>query len=46
MPEYDITDSRNEVLAGHINRILGSTETGHFMVGYFFLFYLRTYAFY
>jgi hypothetical protein len=34
---HDIIDNRQEKLADHINRILGSTEAARFAVGYFFL---------
>ena len=37
MPTHDIIDNRREKLVDHINRILGSTESGRFAVGYFFL---------
>jgi superfamily II DNA or RNA helicase len=37
MPAHDIIDNRNEKLVSHINRILSSTESGRFAVGYFFL---------
>ena len=37
MPAHDIIDNRHEKLVSHINRILSSTETGCFAVGYFFL---------
>jgi hypothetical protein len=37
MPAHDIIDNRNEKLVHHINRILSSTESGRFAVGYFFL---------
>jgi len=37
MPTHDIIDNRKEILADHINRILGSTESARFAVGYFFL---------
>jgi superfamily II DNA or RNA helicase len=37
MPAHDIIDNRKEILADHINRILGSTEAARFAVGYFFL---------
>lgn len=37
MPTHDIIDNRREILADHINRILGSTEAARFAVGYFFL---------
>jgi len=34
MPTHDIIDNRKEILADHINRILGSTESARFAVGY------------
>lgn len=37
MPTHDIIDNRNEILVDHINRILCSTESARFAVGYFFL---------
>jgi len=37
MPAHDIIDNRNEKLVHHINRILSSTESARFAVGYFFL---------
>lgn len=37
MPAHDIIDNRNEKLVNHINRILSSTESARFAVGYFFL---------
>lgn len=37
MPAHDIIDNRKEILVDHINRILSSTETARFAVGYFFL---------
>ncbi len=37
MPAHDIIDNRSEKLVHHINRILGSTESARFAVGYFFL---------
>ncbi|MCX5805625.1 MAG: phospholipase D-like domain-containing protein [Proteobacteria bacterium] len=37
MPAHDIIDNRHEKLANHINRILLSTESAWFAVGYFFL---------
>ncbi|MBM4044236.1 MAG: helicase [Planctomycetes bacterium] len=37
MPTHDIIDNRNEKLVDHIRRILGSTESARFAVGYFFL---------
>ena len=37
MPSHDIIDNRSEKLVDHINRILSSTESARFAVGYFFL---------
>ncbi len=37
MPTHDIIDNRKEILVDHINRILSSTESAWFAVGYFFL---------
>jgi len=37
MPTHDIIDNRKEILVDHINRILSSTESARFAVGYFFL---------
>ena len=37
MPAHDIIDNRKEILVDHINRILSSTESASFAVGYFFL---------
>ena len=37
MPTHDIIDNRKEKLLDHINRILSSTESAKFAVGYFFL---------
>ena len=37
MPTHDIIDNREEKLVDHINRILGSTASARFAVGYFFL---------
>lgn len=37
MPTHDIIDNRRERLVDHINRILSSTESARFAVGYFFL---------
>jgi len=34
---HDIIDNRKEILVDHINRILSSTESARFAVGYFFL---------
>lgn len=44
MPTHDIIDNRNEKLADHINRILGSTEAARFAVGYFFVSGLESIA--
>jgi hypothetical protein len=37
MPTYDIIDNRSQRPADHINRILASTDSARFAVGYFFL---------
>ncbi len=37
MSRHDIIDNRNEKLVNNINRILASTESARFAVGYFFL---------
>ncbi len=37
MPAHDIIDNRKEILIDHINRILSSTDSARFAVGYFFL---------
>jgi hypothetical protein len=37
MPAHDIIDNRREKLVAHISRILGTTESARFAVGYFFL---------
>ena len=34
MPAHDIIDNRKEKLVDHINRILSSTESARFAVGY------------
>ncbi len=44
VPTHDIIDNRNEKLADHINRILGSTESARFAVGYFFVSGLESIA--
>src|SRR5208337_4582562 len=44
MPIHDIIDDRNEKLVDHINRILSSTESARFAVGYFFLSGLESIA--
>jgi superfamily II DNA/RNA helicase len=44
MPTHDIIDNRAEKLVDHINRILGSTESARFAVGYFFLSGLESIA--
>src|SRR5881409_2194189 len=44
MPTHDIIDNRNEKLVDHINRILTSTESARFAVGYFFLSGLESIA--
>ena len=37
IPTHDIIDNRKEKLVDHINRILSSTESARFALGYFFL---------
>lgn len=44
MPNHDIIDNRKEKLVAHINRILSSTESARFAVGYFFLSGLESIA--
>jgi len=44
VPAHDIVDNRIEKLVDHINRILGSTESARFAVGYFFLSGLESIA--
>ena len=44
MPTHDIIDNRQEKLVDHINRILSSTESARFAVGYFFLSGLESIA--
>src|ERR1017187_9416618 len=44
MAIHDIIDNRSEKLVDHINEILGSTESGRFAVGYFFLSGLESIA--
>ena len=44
MPRHDIIDNRKEKLVDHINRILSSTKSGRFAVGYFFLSGLESIA--
>jgi superfamily II DNA/RNA helicase len=44
MSTHDIIDNRSEKLVDHINRILGSTESARFAVGYFFLSGLESIA--
>ncbi len=41
---HDIIDNRKEKLVDHINRILSSTESARFAVGYFFLSGLESIA--
>jgi hypothetical protein len=41
---HDIIDNRKEKLIDHINRILSSTESARFAVGYFFLSGLQSIA--
>ncbi len=44
MPTHDIIENRKEKLVCHINRILSSTESARFAVGYFFLSGLESIA--
>ena len=44
MPTHDIVDNRTEKLVDHINRMLDTTETARFAVGYFFLSGLESIA--
>jgi superfamily II DNA/RNA helicase len=44
MPTHDIIDNRKEKLVDHINRILSSTASARFAVGYFFLSGLESIA--
>src|SRR5579864_4403645 len=44
MPTHDIIDNRHEKLVDHINRMLDSTESARFAVGYFFLSGLESIA--
>src|SRR5207249_2408803 len=44
MPTHDIIDNRTEKLVDNINRILSSTESARFAVGYFFLSGLESIA--
>jgi len=44
MPTHDIIDNRKEKLVDHINRILSSTESARFAVGYYFLSGLESIA--
>ena len=37
MPAHDIIDNRRQKLVDHIQKILGTTESARFAVGYFFL---------
>jgi hypothetical protein len=41
---HDIIDNRKEKLVDHINRILSSTESARFAVGYFFVSGLESIA--
>src|SRR3989442_12886651 len=41
---HDIIDNRKQKLVDHINRILSSTESARFAVGYFFLSGLESIA--
>src|SRR6266496_2684506 len=44
MPTHDIIENRKQKLVEHINRILSSTESARFAVGYFFLSGLESIA--
>lgn len=44
MSTHDIIDNRSEKLVDHINRILSSTDSARFAVGYFFLSGLESIA--
>src|SRR5215471_12307006 len=44
MSTHDIIDNRSEKLVDNVNRILGSTESARFAVGYFFLSGLESIA--
>lgn len=44
MPTHDIIDNRTEKLVDNINRMLATTETARFAVGYFFLSGLESIA--
>src|SRR6185437_8891378 len=44
MPSHDVIDNREEKLVDHINRILASSESARFAVGYFFLSGLESIA--
>ncbi len=44
MPTHDIIDNRTEKLVDHISRMLDTTETARFAVGYFFLSGLESIA--
>lgn len=44
MATHDIIDNRTQKLVDHINQILGSTDSGRFAVGYFFLSGLESIA--
>jgi superfamily II DNA or RNA helicase len=44
LPTHDIVDNRHQILVDHINRILSSTESARFAVGYFFLSGLQSIA--
>lgn len=44
MPTHDIIDNRSEKLVDHMKRMLDSTETARFAVGYFFLSGLESIA--
>lgn len=44
MPTHDIIDNRAQKLVDHINRILATTDTARFAVGYFFVSGLESLA--
>jgi uncharacterized protein with HEPN domain len=44
MPTHDIIDNRNQRLADHVNRILATTDSARFAVGYFFFSALTSIA--
>ncbi len=44
MPTHDIIDNRTEKLVDHIRRMLASSESAKFAVGYFFVSGLESVA--